>query len=122
MTDVLGIGQPVHAYGQVEGGERDVQVVQGGAAAQQEVAPVRVGRGEVAVPVGVQLDAALGDLPPEPVGGRSWIIVRIDGSDGIVTAAVARALARTGCVRPRRRPTPQDVVGPVRRVGRRRSP
>ena len=53
VTDVLGIGQPVHAYGQVEGGERDLQVVQGGTAAQHEVAPVRVGRGQVAVAVGV---------------------------------------------------------------------
>jgi hypothetical protein len=42
MTEVFGIGQPMHVYRQGEGGERDLQVVQGGAAAQQEVASVRV--------------------------------------------------------------------------------
>ena len=65
VTDVLGIGQPVHAYGQVEGGERDLQVVQGGAAAEDQVATIRVGRDQMPVPVGVQLHG-VGPGPPAP--------------------------------------------------------
>jgi hypothetical protein len=45
MTTVLRIGQAVHRHGQLPGSAGDLQVVQGGTAAQDEVAAVRVGRG-----------------------------------------------------------------------------
>lgn len=68
-------------------GERDLQVVQRGAAAEQEVASVRVGRCEVTCPVGVQLDRVVVD-PPAPwlgvVHRRSQLRV-LDGAGQVGT-------------------------------------
>ena len=65
VAAVLGIGHPAHLHRQPAGRERHLQVVQGGAAAEDQVAAVRVGGDEMPVPVGVQLDG-VGTGPPAP--------------------------------------------------------
>lgn len=65
MAAIIRIGHAPHLHGQPAGREGDLQVVQGGAAAQGQIAPVRVGGHQVPVPVGMQLDR-VGDDPPSP--------------------------------------------------------
>ena len=65
VAAVLGVGHAAHLHRQAAGGERDLQVVQGGAAAEDQIAAVRVGRDEMPVPVGVQLHGVGAD-PPAP--------------------------------------------------------
>lgn len=50
VARILRIRQPVHLRSQAPGGEGDLQVMQGGAAAQDEVTAVGVGRGQVPGP------------------------------------------------------------------------
>jgi hypothetical protein len=76
MAAVLGIGHPAHLHRHPGGRrERDEQVMQGGAAAQNQVTAIQVGRDEMSVPVGVQL-YGVGTDPPAPglrvvYGGRA---------------------------------------------------
>ena len=65
VAAVLAVGHAAHLRCQPAGGEGDLQVVQGGPAAQDQIAAVRVGRDEVPVPVGVQLHRVGAD-PPAP--------------------------------------------------------
>ncbi|MEJ3653286.1 hypothetical protein WEH80_18745 [Actinomycetes bacterium KLBMP 9759] len=69
---VLVIGEAVHRRGDTARGERDTHVVQRGAAADEQVAPVGVGGGQVAAGVGVQRDGA----EPEPPAPRLGVVHR----------------------------------------------
>ena len=62
---VLTVGHAAHLHRHSGGRERYYQVVQDGAAAENQVATIRVGRDQVPVPVGVQLHR-VGTDPPAP--------------------------------------------------------
>jgi hypothetical protein len=64
MHPVLGIGEALHLAAESARGERDAQVMQRRAAAQDQIPAIRVGGCEVAVRVGVQLQALGGEQPP----------------------------------------------------------
>ena len=65
VPGVVGVGEPVDGRFQAAGGEGDQQVVQGGSAAQDEIAAVGIRGDEVPGPVGVQLHRVVVD-PPAP--------------------------------------------------------
>jgi hypothetical protein len=65
VAAVLRVGKPVGGGAQAECRQRDEQVVQRRAAAEHQIATVRIGGGQVPVPVRVQLDRLRPD-PPAP--------------------------------------------------------
>ncbi len=68
VPGVLRVGQAVDLGLEPLRGQRHEQVVQGGPAAEHEVAAVGVGGDQVPVPVGMQLHGVVGDAPPPGLG------------------------------------------------------
>jgi hypothetical protein len=88
--EVVGIGR----VGDASHGRRDtrrrqsnLQVVQGGAAADDQVAAVRVGHRQPPLAVGVEVHAAIAELPPPRLA-----VVHRGGADGQLDSTAHRAL------------------------------